>query len=48
MNPTDAEMQDIVNEFDFNGNGNVDFQEFLVFMAKRDEWRCEDDIKYVS
>ena len=47
MNVTDAEMQDILNEFDFNGTGAIDFNEFLSFMARRDEWRCEEDIKIV-
>ncbi|XP_066919154.1 uncharacterized protein [Clytia hemisphaerica] len=45
VNVADTEMQDIVNEFDFNGTGAIDFNEFLQFMARRDEWRCEEDIK---
>lgn len=47
MNPTDLEMQNIVNEFDSNGNGKIDFDEFVLFMARRDEWRREKDVKYV-
>ncbi|KAI9288547.1 hypothetical protein BC943DRAFT_316831 [Umbelopsis sp. AD052] len=30
MNPTEAELMDMVNEVDANGNGKIDFEEFLV------------------
>ncbi|KAI8582858.1 hypothetical protein K450DRAFT_225157 [Umbelopsis ramanniana AG] len=30
MNPTEAELMDMVNEVDTNGNGTIDFEEFLV------------------
>ncbi|KAL9556128.1 hypothetical protein MBANPS3_002020 [Mucor bainieri] len=29
MKPTDAELQDMVNDVDADGNGNIDFTEFL-------------------
>ncbi|KAL7308702.1 hypothetical protein PS15m_011872 [Mucor circinelloides] len=29
MNPTDAELQDMVSDVDADGNGNIDFEEFL-------------------
>ncbi|KAF9527228.1 EF-hand [Crepidotus variabilis] len=31
--PTDAELQDMMNEIDVDGNGTVDFQEFLQMMT---------------
>ncbi|CAO3658281.1 unnamed protein product [Umbelopsis ramanniana] len=30
MNPTESELVDMVNEVDTNGNGTIDFEEFLV------------------
>lgn len=33
--PTEAELQDMINEVDADGNGTIDFPEFLVLMAKR-------------
>ena len=35
MNPTDAELQDMVNEVDADGNGNVDLPEFISLMARK-------------
>ncbi|CAG9323448.1 unnamed protein product [Blepharisma stoltei] len=35
QNPTEGELQDIINEVDHNGNGTVDFPEFVTLMAKR-------------
>jgi calmodulin len=33
--PTDAELQDMINEVDIDGNGNIDFKEFLGLMARK-------------
>ncbi|XP_070538787.1 calmodulin-like isoform X1 [Ptychodera flava] len=33
--PTEAELQDIVNEVDADGDGTIDFEEFLDMMARR-------------
>ena len=35
MNPTDAELQDLVNEVDADGNGDVDLPEFISLMARK-------------
>ena len=33
QNPTDQELQDLINEVDDDGNGEIEFEEFLVLMA---------------
>ncbi|XP_064621637.1 calmodulin-A-like isoform X2 [Lineus longissimus] len=33
QNPTEAELWDMVNEVDEDGNGEVDFSEFLIMMS---------------
>jgi len=51
QNPTDKELQDMINEVDINGNGNIDFLEFLDMLAKMseiDEETLEEEIKFVS
>merc|ERR1712150_234792 len=35
QNPTDAELKDMINEVDADGNGFIDFPEFLVMMARK-------------
>ncbi|XP_065061487.1 calmodulin-A-like [Rhopilema esculentum] len=34
QNPTEAELQDMINEVDIDGNGTIDFPEFLNMMAR--------------
>ena len=34
-NPTEAELQDMINEVDADGNGTIDFPEFLSLMARK-------------
>eukprot|EP00955_Chlamydomonas_euryale_P029054 306381-Chlamydomonas_euryale.AAC.4 len=34
QNPTEAELQDMINEVDADGNGTIDFPEFLTLMAQ--------------
>ncbi|KAF5390954.1 hypothetical protein D9757_003961 [Collybiopsis confluens] len=35
QNPNDAELQDMINEVDADGNGTIDFSEFLIMMDKK-------------
>ena len=34
-NPTDQELQDMVNEVDADGNGTLEFDEFCNLMARQ-------------
>ena len=36
QNPTEAELQDIINEVDADQNGTIDFPEFLNLMGLKD------------
>jgi calmodulin len=35
QNPTESELQDMINEIDVDGNGTIDFEEFINMMAKK-------------
>jgi calmodulin len=35
QNPTEAELQDMINEVDADGIGTIDFPEFLSLMARK-------------
>jgi calmodulin len=35
QNPTEAELADMINEVDTDGNGTIDFPEFLTMMARK-------------
>ncbi len=46
QNPTDAELQDMINEVDADGNGTIDFPEFLTMMARKmRDTDSEEEIK---
>jgi len=46
QNPTEAELQDMINEVDADGNGDIDFGEFLTMMARKmKDTDSEDEIK---
>ena len=45
-NPTQVELQDMINVVDDNGDGTIDFSEFLSMMVRRRKnTNVEDDIK---
>ena len=35
QNPTEQELNDMISEVDIDGNGNIDFKEFLSLMARK-------------
>jgi calmodulin len=35
QSPTEAELTDMINEVDIDGNGNIDFKEFIGLMARK-------------
>ena len=35
QNPTEAELEDMINEVDTDGNGTIDFPEFSSLMARK-------------
>jgi len=44
QNPTQSEINDIINEFDADENGTIDFTEFLTLMEKKlKQAETEDD-----
>ncbi|KAG8430725.1 hypothetical protein GDO86_020070 [Hymenochirus boettgeri] len=49
-NPTEAELQDMINEVDADGNGTIDFPEFLTMMARRKmkDTDSEEEIREAS
>ena len=48
QNPTEAELMDMVHEVDGNGNGQIEFDEFVVLMTKlAGEATTDDDLREV-
>ncbi|XP_054822260.1 calmodulin-like protein 11 isoform X1 [Prosopis cineraria] len=46
QNPTDEELQDMISEVDADGNGTIEFAEFLTLMAKKmKETDAEEELK---
>jgi len=46
MNPTEAELQDMINEVDKDGTGLLNFPNFLYMMAKKEnDEEAEDEIR---
>ena len=43
QDPTDAELQDMINEVDLDGNGKIDFDEFQELMAKKMQEKDTDE-----
>ena len=45
-NPTETELQDMINEVDADGNGTLEFDEFCNLMAsKMNETNSEEELK---
>ena len=46
QNPTDAEVQDMINEVDVDGSGAMEFPEFCVMMFKKmQESNTEEEVR---
>ena len=46
QNPTDAEVQDIINEVDVDGSGSMEFPEFCIMMVKKmSETDTENEVR---
>lgn len=43
QNPTETEVQDMINEVDEDGSGSIDFEEFLEMMAKKVDLDDEEE-----
>ena len=43
QNPTKLELQDIINEVDINGNGAIDFTDFLVLMERKTRLNSQEE-----
>ena len=43
MNPTEAELSEMIGEIDFEGSGTIDFNEFLTIMSRKLDMRNIDD-----
>ena len=49
QNPTEAELQDMINEVDADGNGTIDFPEFCTLMARKmKDTDSEEELKRPS
>lgn len=46
QNPTNVELQDMINEVDVDGNGTIDFNEFLVVRFRRLSPFSTEDPRY--
>lgn len=44
QNPTEAELEDMINEVDMDGSGTIEFPEFITMMARKLK-DSEDDIQ---
>lgn len=43
QNPTETEVQDMINEVDEDSSGSIDFEEFLEMMAKKVDLDDEEE-----
>uniref|UniRef100_A0A0M3HJY9 EF-hand domain-containing protein n=1 Tax=Ascaris lumbricoides TaxID=6252 RepID=A0A0M3HJY9_ASCLU len=40
QNPTEQELQDMVNQVDIDGSGTIEFTEFCQMMKRMDKVKC--------
>ena len=45
QNPTEDEIQDLIMESDLNGDGTIDFKEFLTMMRKKSSETDQTEVK---
>lgn len=45
QNPTEAELYDMINEVDFDGNGTIDFDEFVTMMLRQMKTPQDEEIE---
>lgn len=46
QNPSDAELESMLKDVDEDGNGSIDFEEFVLMMAKKlEKSNTEDEIR---
>jgi len=49
QNPSESELQDMINEVDADNNGTIDFPEFLTMMARKmKDTDSEEEIREAS
>ena len=49
QNPKEEELRDMINEIDEDGNGTVDFEEFLIMMSKKlKDHDSEEELRYCN
>ena len=48
QNPTEAELKDMINEVDADGNGTIDFPEFCTLMARKMKDTDSEELKEAS
>lgn len=42
---SDDGIQDLINEVDYDGNGTIEFQEFLLIIQKQNQNNLEDTLR---
>merc|ERR1719431_1664747 len=45
MDPSDAELKDIIDEVDIDGDGKIDFNEFVQFQQRFSFTDAEEEVK---
>ena len=40
MDPTEEELKEMIDEVDLDGNGEIDFEEFVTLMNRRSNNKC--------